>query len=192
MLHIADSIETIGPVWTSWAFPIERYCGALQPAIRSRRFPYSSLSRYILDSARLTHIHNLYDLKNELNFTPEHRISGTRIIGCKFLLLCLEHHANHLSDDTCTLFPPHRTQVTLSRALQDKIIGTLVTRFHPLTARDIRKIIPETVDEWGVLQIFEDGDRISSAELTRAGGDDRRDATYVRVSQQDFCKHFLN
>ena len=56
LLHIADSIQASGPVWTAWAFPMERYCGALQPAIRSRRFPYSSLNCYVVDWARLTQI----------------------------------------------------------------------------------------------------------------------------------------
>ncbi|KAI0749041.1 hypothetical protein C8Q74DRAFT_1171750, partial [Fomes fomentarius] len=53
LLHIVDSILAAGLVWTSWAFPMERYCGALQPAIRSRHYPYASLNRYVLDSAHL-------------------------------------------------------------------------------------------------------------------------------------------
>lgn len=56
LLHIADSIAAAGPVWASWAFPMERYCGSLQPAIRSRRFPFASIARYVVDRARLTHI----------------------------------------------------------------------------------------------------------------------------------------
>ncbi|KAI0691672.1 hypothetical protein C8Q76DRAFT_585659, partial [Earliella scabrosa] len=56
LLHIADSILEAGPVWTAWAFPMERYCGSLQPAIRNRRFPYASLNRYVLDKARLDQI----------------------------------------------------------------------------------------------------------------------------------------
>ncbi|KIK15584.1 hypothetical protein PISMIDRAFT_31021 [Pisolithus microcarpus 441] len=35
LLHVADSIEATGPVWTSWSFPIEHFCGQLQPVIRS-------------------------------------------------------------------------------------------------------------------------------------------------------------
>ena len=52
---------------------MERYCGALQPAIRSRRYPYSSLNRYVLDRARLTHIKLLYGLQDALSLriTPK-------------------------------------------------------------------------------------------------------------------------
>ncbi|EIN05118.1 hypothetical protein PUNSTDRAFT_29474, partial [Punctularia strigosozonata HHB-11173 SS5] len=56
LLHIAASIRATGPVWASWAFPMERYCGSLQPAITSRRFPYASINRHVLNDARLSHI----------------------------------------------------------------------------------------------------------------------------------------
>ncbi|EJU00878.1 hypothetical protein DACRYDRAFT_53539 [Dacryopinax primogenitus] len=29
LLHIADCIEWVGPIWSTWAFPIERFCGLL-------------------------------------------------------------------------------------------------------------------------------------------------------------------
>ncbi|TEB06227.1 hypothetical protein FA13DRAFT_1566913, partial [Coprinellus micaceus] len=53
LLHIADSIEQAGPVWTSWAFPTERSCGRLLPAIRSRRHPFANLDNYVVASAQL-------------------------------------------------------------------------------------------------------------------------------------------
>lgn len=36
LLHLADGIEACGPVWAYWAFPMERFCGILQPWIKSR------------------------------------------------------------------------------------------------------------------------------------------------------------
>jgi hypothetical protein len=27
LLHIADAIKAMGPVWATWAFPTERACG---------------------------------------------------------------------------------------------------------------------------------------------------------------------
>ncbi|KII93390.1 hypothetical protein PLICRDRAFT_69550, partial [Plicaturopsis crispa FD-325 SS-3] len=56
LLHIADSIEFSGPMWASWAFPMERFCGLLQPAIRSRRFPWASIDEHVVATARLSHI----------------------------------------------------------------------------------------------------------------------------------------
>lgn len=71
LLHIADGIVTAGPVWAYWAFPMERFCGLLQPAIRSRRYPYASLNRYLLDKARLEHIKLTYDLSAVLAMKPD-------------------------------------------------------------------------------------------------------------------------
>lgn len=64
LLHIADSIEQNGPVWTYWAFPTERFCGRLLPAIRSRRHPFANLDNYVVAAAQLAQIklkHNLYE-----------------------------------------------------------------------------------------------------------------------------------
>jgi len=56
----------MGPVWCYWAFPMEQYCNRLKPAIRSRRFPFAALDRYVLEDAQLTQIKVFYDLSKEL------------------------------------------------------------------------------------------------------------------------------
>ncbi|KAI4518977.1 hypothetical protein K525DRAFT_171142, partial [Schizophyllum commune Loenen D] len=66
LLHIADSIEAMGPVWTYWAFPMERYCGKLQRMMRSRRFPWSNLDAQVLANAQLDHIKLRYNIDQEL------------------------------------------------------------------------------------------------------------------------------
>ena len=55
---------------------MERYCGTLQPAIRSRRFPYTSLNRYVLDRARLTHIKIRYGVQEALSLSLAPREQG--------------------------------------------------------------------------------------------------------------------
>jgi hypothetical protein len=77
LLHIADSIETIGPVWTYWAYPMERYCGFLQRAIQSRRFPNASLNRFIAERAQLDQIANLYDISDGLALRTTSSLLGT-------------------------------------------------------------------------------------------------------------------
>ena len=67
LLHIAPSIEATGPVWCYWAFPTERYCGVLQPAIRNRHFPFASLDRHVLENAQLTQIKTIYNMAEELS-----------------------------------------------------------------------------------------------------------------------------
>ncbi|KAG1732993.1 hypothetical protein EDD22DRAFT_788134 [Suillus occidentalis] len=42
LLHVASGIRYCGPVWTSWTFYMERYCGFLQAHLHSRRLHHKS------------------------------------------------------------------------------------------------------------------------------------------------------
>lgn len=64
LLHVADTIETIGPVWTWWSFPIERQCGRFQRKIKSRKHPYVNLDNYLLQHAQLKQIKMIYNLSD--------------------------------------------------------------------------------------------------------------------------------
>lgn len=66
LLHIADSIGAVGPVWAYWAFPMERYCGLIRPAIKSRKHPDASLDRYVIECAQLAHISLIYNFQDEV------------------------------------------------------------------------------------------------------------------------------
>jgi hypothetical protein len=70
LLHIADSIEASGPMWAYWAFPMERYCGSLVPAIRSRQFPFPSIDQYVTEVAQLTQIKMYHRLQDVLSLRP--------------------------------------------------------------------------------------------------------------------------
>ncbi|KAI0749180.1 hypothetical protein C8Q80DRAFT_1311190 [Daedaleopsis nitida] len=172
LLHIADSIVEAGPVWTCWAFPMERYCGSLQGAIKSRRYPYASLNRYVLDRARLTQIKLRYDLAETLSMKPP-SLHGF------YRAACLHK--------TCAFLPPHRahSDVAISPPLRTKIIGALCTRFNG-TAEDTRAALAKAeLEEWGRLRILPDADIIRAAGYTedsntRGAFNAERDATYVR------------
>lgn len=45
---------------------MERYCGLIRPAIRSRKHPYASLDRAVTESAQLFQIGLLYELQPSL------------------------------------------------------------------------------------------------------------------------------
>ncbi|KAF8599740.1 hypothetical protein BDV93DRAFT_428658, partial [Ceratobasidium sp. AG-I] len=66
LLHIADDIKAMGPVWCYWAFPMERFCGAIARANKSRRYPYSSINRRVLQLSQLSQIKLTYGLTEEL------------------------------------------------------------------------------------------------------------------------------
>lgn len=88
LLHIANGIRKSGPVWCSWAFPMERFCGSLLPAVTSRKHPYRSIDRRITELAQLCQIKNLYDLHDTLDLRSHNTIeqSGKHIDGCGSLI----------------------------------------------------------------------------------------------------------
>ena len=43
LLHVADSIEDLGPCRGFWQFLMERLCGMLIPLVSSRKLPYVNL-----------------------------------------------------------------------------------------------------------------------------------------------------
>lgn len=71
LLHLADDIRRAGPVWCYWAFAMERYCGMLANANKSRRWPWMSLNHRICDVAQLDQVKVLYGLEKELNLRGE-------------------------------------------------------------------------------------------------------------------------
>jgi hypothetical protein len=87
LLHIADSILAVGPVWASWAFPTERYCGKLMRAISSRRWPFENLDRFVLHDAVLTHAKAKFrhQLGDELVLSRPVRELGESVSGCELL-----------------------------------------------------------------------------------------------------------
>jgi hypothetical protein len=86
LLHIADGIEACGPVWAYWAFPMERHCGSLIPAIQSRRFPFPSIDRYVTEVAQLSQIKMYHRLQDALSLrSPKHDIAGSFAdTSCKY------------------------------------------------------------------------------------------------------------
>lgn len=157
LLHIADSIEETGPVWTSWAFPMERFCGQMQPAIMSRRHPDACMARYIVEHAQLTQAALVHNFTEELTLCPCRL--GVIVAGhfkhesCLFLL-CLLITPHYLlllpqsTDPSCVLLPPWRTtpltSVTLSR-----IFKALATQFDVSLAL-VRQHVKEVyIEQWG-------------------------------------------
>ena len=64
---------------------MERYCGALQPAIWSCRFPYASLDRYVVEDTQLAQIKTIYNVTGELSLRP----ARGAIVGSYSTPLCM-------------------------------------------------------------------------------------------------------
>ncbi|KAH7917964.1 hypothetical protein BV22DRAFT_1187293 [Leucogyrophana mollusca] len=71
LLHWIQGIRDCGPVWTTWTFYMERFCGVLQSGLRSRRHPWSNLNKRLLHMTYLDQLTARYDLTHELaTFDP--------------------------------------------------------------------------------------------------------------------------
>lgn len=85
LLHIAQDIRNMGPMWAYWAFPMERFCGSLLPSIKSRKYPFTSLDHRVRDIAQLDQLKLLYGLSGELDLSDRRdaEIRGKKYVGCK-------------------------------------------------------------------------------------------------------------
>ncbi|KAH7904628.1 hypothetical protein BJ138DRAFT_1018871 [Hygrophoropsis aurantiaca] len=167
LVHIADSIEDSGPVWTSWAFPMERFCGRLQPAIKSRRHPDACIARYVFEDAQLTHAGLIHNITQELSLRKPR---GSDIIG----------QLKHESYPTCVLLPPRRSGAgTVDSSHLTSIFKALATRFDVQLATIRRYIKPDSIEQWGKVRRVDGGDTMVAAGLAKTQGDSR-DASFVR------------
>jgi len=84
LLHIADGIKAAGPVWATWAFVMERYCGFIKRrAVRSRAHPYASINRRIVEMAQLNVILMKYGLRKKLTLKAKRgRVKKDRFSEC--------------------------------------------------------------------------------------------------------------
>ncbi|THU93897.1 hypothetical protein K435DRAFT_820122 [Dendrothele bispora CBS 962.96] len=177
VLHTAPSIKDCGPVWCYWAFPMERYCGLIGPAIKSRRFPFASLARHVLDQARLTQIKVFYNVAVELSLvTP--RLGPV--------------YGSYESPayPTCRLLPPKNPDRPAINTLC-LLIGALVTRFTVdsnvygaarVTPGVVKRFLADAhIQEWGKVQRIDsdEGDIMRASEVGKTR-DDSRDASFVR------------
>jgi hypothetical protein len=69
LLHVCDNIRFCGPVWTTWTFWVERYCGYLQAGLPSKRHPWANLNKRIIHKAYLDQVDIIYDLIDNTKIT---------------------------------------------------------------------------------------------------------------------------
>ncbi|EIN12015.1 hypothetical protein PUNSTDRAFT_63385 [Punctularia strigosozonata HHB-11173 SS5] len=65
LLHLIDGFLFCGPGWTTWTFYMERFCGYLKDALRSRSQPWSNLNNRILQLAYLNKLAILYTIDDD-------------------------------------------------------------------------------------------------------------------------------
>ncbi|KAF8152496.1 hypothetical protein B0H34DRAFT_784591 [Crassisporium funariophilum] len=166
LLHLADSIKEAGSVWAYWAFPMERFCGLLQPTIKSRRHPYASMDSYVVARAQLSHIKLKFNLEDELLLQPP-RTGSVR---------------GSFADpaySTCKLLPPRIISGTFPPESFEKILVALSTRYNKLVATVRRHLLMDSIEQWGKVRRLMGGDTMHASSLVQPR-EDSRDASFVR------------
>ncbi|KAJ7784947.1 hypothetical protein DFH07DRAFT_864335 [Mycena maculata] len=174
LLHIADGIESAGPVWAYWAFPMERFCGRLQPCIKSRRFPFASIDGHVVATAQLAIVKIKHAVDLRLG-PPKLDLAGSSFAHPAY---------------TCILLPPRQISrlVTIYQiskpesGLARKITACLSTRFDKNMATIRKYFDPDDVEQWAKVQRLDDGGRMLASSMMHSETDDQRDATYVRYA----------
>ena len=183
LLHICDNIQFCGPVWTTWTFWMERYCGYLQAGLHSRSHPWANLNNRVLHKAHLNHIDIYYNLEDDLTIASKLKDlqRGEKVFNdCWFPILSYSMlHLTKASDQHSILWTPYQKSYILSNTLKSKISWyfSAVTGQKPAT---IRMWLPENLPSWGKVRIAGGGDQIHTA-----AGQNRlyreRNMSYVQV-----------
>ena len=179
----------MGPVWAYWAFPMERYCGDVVRNIRSRRFPYASINKYITSRAQLTHITLLYDLDEKLCLQPPASHDWNLILHlCTFSFF---HASTNLLiyfnlDPLYVPTPPMRSAESIKHSLWLKLTASLAMRFD-VTTQTVRQLIPKESQfiQYGRVYQLEGGDIMHACELNQRQSDSR-DMSFVRVCADEY------
>jgi len=85
------------------------------------------------------------------------------------------------SDPTYVLLPPRRSSSTISASLAAKIVISLSTRFDKPQNIIRQHFVVENIEQWARVRRLEGGDVMNASSFANYS-EDRRDATYIRVS----------
>lgn len=186
LLHIADSIVAMGPVGAYWSFVMERFCSSLRPAIRSRKYPYTSIDHYVTDAAKINQVrlaHDLDDYFNRRSANPASLLRRGEFFSpqCKFSQLVVFQRSStyKLLDPSSALMPPRILDYELTPLQRRKIARHLSVRFQT-NAAAVLPLVPTHLAAWGKVRRLDGGDTIHSQRIG-IHRHDGRDATYVRV-----------
>lgn len=160
----------MGPVWCYWAFPMERFCGALGRTNLSTQLPWQSLNETITQVAQLAQLKHMYGLSDELNLEARRSNVAT---GTRY----------ECYDDLVFVFPKRKA------LLPRGVIRRRVANFLGLALDENSNDILEFLNHrqfvmWGKMQeaaASGPGDTFRSNALRGSSTRNRRDASYVQV-----------
>ncbi|CEL55918.1 hypothetical protein RSOLAG1IB_01930 [Rhizoctonia solani AG-1 IB] len=176
LLHLPSYIRQTGPLWASWAFVMERFCGHLLPAVKNRTLPYQHLDNYVQRRAQMQIVSRLYGLpslaKPKVNYSniQNENISSHETIYPQFPAIVLGRPVNK----------------DVNFARDPQLLNQMTKYFGTIYGRRFRGGIGERIDSksvvrYGRMRLAGDGDKIRTARLIdneRTGT--VRDNSYVK------------
>ena len=192
LLHVADTIKTIGPVWTWWSFPIKCHCRRFQRKIKSRKHPFTNLNNYLIQHAQLGQIKMIYNLsdmdvsisecttkKKKVEFVLQDKCASNNLANdCDGMLISL-------SDEGITLRSCVGQKIKLLQAVLSCIYSCLFTQYGLDTGTEEEQerfwiLFPKEVEVWAKATIS-NSDKVHAVDSVDEDLPDRRDATFVQV-----------
>lgn len=192
LLHVVQGIRDCGPVWTTWTFHMERFCGMLQRELCSRSQPWSNLNKVLLHRTYLEQLKVRYDLTDELANEDDREDDGPigyeRVLDdCKcarslYTMQTLELTLNRRPDPDHILRPPYERVYKLDQDLQERIaryFGQVLGK----RSSEVKKRLPTVaLFTAGKLRVRHGGDLFRTKQVSRRLGALERRNCYVRVS----------
>lgn len=151
---------------------MERYCSRLLRAVTSRKYPYASLNRRILETQTLHVIRDTFNLRDSLPrytlaYNPRTRVSWEAEEGPY--------------SDIRLIGPRHTLNLNGSEhvALKSRIAVHVMTRNNFQNRQLVLSQLPKNIEQWTKIQI-KDGDTISSRLGDNRKEEDQRVATFCQ------------
>ncbi|CAE7090773.1 unnamed protein product [Rhizoctonia solani] len=171
LLHIPYYIRKTGPLWASWAFVMERFCGHLLPAVKNRIRPYEHLDHYVERRAQMQIVSKVYNMPSLAKPRIKYKYVGDVQMS--------SHEVAYKEFSNVVLGRP------VKRVELDKTLGDHMVRYFSIVypGRSVRQlhsdIAQDTLVRYGRFRIVDDGDSFRTAILI-----DRdplaRDNSYVK------------
>jgi hypothetical protein len=170
---------------------MERYCGHLILAAKSRLNPYGCLNNYIKREAQLHQIRLQFDLEDVFTLKRKELDSITShektVPGCEFIrfLACFSKvKLAFLEDDLTVLRFPRILKFRVEDSIRRKIAKYFTNVFsapggQALNYMQIEAHLPDTMERWGKVRVDKGGDMIRGTVV--AGNPYDRNASFIRV-----------
>ncbi|KAF8342857.1 uncharacterized protein EI90DRAFT_2964679 [Cantharellus anzutake] len=177
LLHIPYDIRNNGPPCNNWTFIMERWCGSLLPAIKSRKEPFTCLALRQYQKVQLFEVVNRYNL---VELMPQRRDMDVPSRYEQLFKKSAFISANSIYADLISfLRKPVVQQYIPDLSIRKKIAKHLTTSFGGSIGSWLDILLP-TMPCWAKVHIGNGGDLIRGAVGQMTGQRAFCDASFVR------------